>query len=346
MNNKTNEQKSHLAEGWRFAQAKQELEILELKFGIFVMEQMLEELKRYNPSQPRVPAGNRFGGRWTGGGETGGASRPRVVGKKPKEPALYPKVAVSDRIGDDANAVQVAESGEIVSDGVVSDDFVGNQKPAKPERIPRSKRSNPVSGEKLEVSDETGQVPNKVNIFIGGAGDSSHGIVGKSNSLHYDVYGQNYYYNHDEGDAAEELINSLPEGTEINVIGHSWGGSTAANIVEDNPGKINKLITIDPVTKRIGRADFDKLKENTEQWINIDAIGRPGRTTGGDSVAIRKWGIEPDEYADVFVQAPFAHEDFDAMINYKPVYNDINYLLDDTKPKLSPREMLNEELFH
>ena len=32
-----------------------------------------------------------------------------------------------------------------------------------------------------------------------------------------------------------------------NLIGHSWGGQTAAQAAVDNPGRVNILVTIDPV---------------------------------------------------------------------------------------------------
>jgi hypothetical protein len=37
-----------------------------------VMAELQSELRKYSPDQPRVPAGNRDGGQWTGGGEAGG----------------------------------------------------------------------------------------------------------------------------------------------------------------------------------------------------------------------------------------------------------------------------------
>jgi len=41
--------------------------------------------KRFNPSQPRVPAGNPDGGQWTDGGGGAGASRIEFVSGRPRQ---------------------------------------------------------------------------------------------------------------------------------------------------------------------------------------------------------------------------------------------------------------------
>jgi len=67
--------------------------------------------KRYNPDQPRVPAGQTGGGRWTSGGDAGGtpveSKGPSAVasylGKKPEytEFAVLPKDEFDDRFGNE-----------------------------------------------------------------------------------------------------------------------------------------------------------------------------------------------------------------------------------------------------
>ncbi len=69
-----------LEEDWkaaRHALSRAQLELRRLR--LFLM------LKRFNPSQPRVPAGNPGGGRWTDGGGSEGASRIDFVSNRPRQ---------------------------------------------------------------------------------------------------------------------------------------------------------------------------------------------------------------------------------------------------------------------
>ena len=51
--------------------------------------------KHYNPNQPRVPAGNPEGGRWTGGGSSGGGPRSEHAQLRPRRlPGGYRIIAV------------------------------------------------------------------------------------------------------------------------------------------------------------------------------------------------------------------------------------------------------------
>jgi len=59
---------------WRAARhafARAQIELRHLRLALI--------LKRFNPSQPRVPAGHPDGGRWTDGGTSGGGGRPRAT---------------------------------------------------------------------------------------------------------------------------------------------------------------------------------------------------------------------------------------------------------------------------
>ncbi len=55
------------------------------------------ELHKYNPDQPRVPAGNRDGGQWTSAGETVGAELAQATGK---ERVQLPIGRRNDELGD------------------------------------------------------------------------------------------------------------------------------------------------------------------------------------------------------------------------------------------------------
>jgi thioesterase domain-containing protein len=58
----------------------------------------------------------------------------------------------------------------------------------------------------------------------------------------------------------------------INLIGHSWGGDTAADVAEAlgaDGNTADLLVTVDPVSGRKG--DFTEVADGSSTWINIDA---------------------------------------------------------------------------
>jgi hypothetical protein len=63
----------------RYALSLAQLEIRSLRLA--------RALKRFNASQPRVPAGHPDGGQWTGGGGGGGTPRADLVTLRPRAPA-------------------------------------------------------------------------------------------------------------------------------------------------------------------------------------------------------------------------------------------------------------------
>src|SRR5215213_5513772 len=63
----------------RYALSRAELEIRSLRLA--------RALKRFNASQPRVPAGHPDGGQWTDGGGGGGTPRAELVTLRPRAPA-------------------------------------------------------------------------------------------------------------------------------------------------------------------------------------------------------------------------------------------------------------------
>ncbi len=87
-----------------------------------------------------------------------------------------------------------------------------------------------------------------------------------------------------------------------NLIGHSYGGDTAAYVALDNPGRINLLITVDPVS--VFQPDFEKVGKSVRKWININATGERDDTgqrvrTRGDVAAGvgNAWNNGPKDYS-------------------------------------------------
>jgi pimeloyl-ACP methyl ester carboxylesterase len=211
---------------------------------------------KYNPDQPRVPAGNPDGGQWTSGDGGGDGSNNTAT--------ILPKISVP----------------------------------------------NP-----------SGQPVNQANIFVGGFGDhSANRNVADSTSLNKNVYGDNYYATHTDGDEISKLISQLPKGQTVNLIGHSYGADTAADVAVDNPGRVNTLVTIDPVSHF--PQDFAAIHDSVNTWVNVNAIGNPDSSTldsavGGNPIAYigGEWGSEPDNFATIPITAPLNHAQFDAMMN-------------------------------
>lgn len=170
----------------------------------------------------------------------------------------------------------------------------------------------------------TQKVPNVANIFIGGAGDKTgnHNVL-KSSSLQKDVYGKNYYATYDQRAEINKQIAALPPDTKVNLIGHSYGGDTAAKIAVDNPGRIDTLVTIDPVGQ-FSRPDFSDVQNSVNTWIDVNATGNPIPTypdyRNGNLAAELggKYGDDPANYADIFYPAPYDHIEFDNMVRYSP----------------------------
>ncbi len=246
----------------------------------------------FNPNQPRYPRGTREGGRWRDAYDT-------------STPAASPQV-----FSNLANASDYPQPGVRRNNSGVSTD------------------EEKIESTKITVPDANGKPVNRVNIFIGGALDSSdHGNVKKSGSIKK-IYGENYYATHNAGSGffyrskIDEFIAELPKDKEINLIGHSWGGDTAAKVAAANPGRINILVTVDPTSWLW--PDFDKVKNSVGKWININAIGttdntgRRIRTIGDHTAGIgRSWDARPKDYSVIYIEAPFPHEYFDDMLKYR-----------------------------
>jgi len=65
----------------------------------------------------------------------------------------------------------------------------------------------------------------------------------------------------------------------INLVGHSYGGHTAAQIASKSPVPINNLITVDPV----GRGEIGSFRSNVKNWVNVTA--NPSSRNFSDTIA-------------------------------------------------------------
>lgn len=105
----------------------------------------------------------------------------------------------------------------------------------------------------------------------------------------------------------------MPKGEPINLIGHSYGGDTAATVAANSSRHIDSLTTIDPVSWF--KPDFNKVKENTTTWINMNAVTSSRWKFDNIVAGIGgAWNEKPEGYADVFLNVNADHADFEGML--------------------------------
>ena len=103
------------------------------------------------------------------------------------------------------------------------------------------------------------------------------------------------YYGHDEVQAAiaytQKYYSDPSHSSEpLNVVGHSYGGTAAAQFVTGVGLPVDLLVTVDPVKKPFA-GDLGKFSDNAAEWINVsaspatrdftDSIASAGRLLGG-----------------------------------------------------------------
>jgi RHS repeat-associated protein len=156
-----------------------------------------------------------------------------------------------------------------------------------------------------------------IDIFIGGLTDSTFASVKNYYDVYSSKFGNSAYFEYDQADAIMALIDRQPVDEPINLIGHSLGGSTAADIAAAAKRRINLLITIDPVSVRreYSEQDMCNVRQNSDRWINVNAM--PAHWNPSDIIAHAgyKWGNLPMGFATTFITSPANHGDFGDMMN-------------------------------
>ena len=156
-------------------------------------------------------------------------------------------------------------------------------------------------------------------IFVGGAGDQNSAIVYREYErfkfARPDVPSK--YFSHDENRAISNYIKTLPDGAPVTLIGHSWGGDTAAQVALSLPKRITRFITVDPVGALTPWLhSYDAIAKSVGKWTNVSA--QPGEEqTFGDFIARRggRWGTGPSGAEHNFVTLNGHHDDFSRMLN-------------------------------
>ena len=140
-------------------------------------------------------------------------------------------------------------------------------------------------------------------IFIGGLWDNSTGIVKnyqKGFIKIYPSYSSEYFQWYQKKELKKRL-KQLDKKTI--VIGHSYGGTTATQVLKDI--EIELLITVDPV----GRA-WSRGGPKVKKWININA--KPLKNNFSDYVALLggKWGESMKSRVDEYYAVECNHAGF------------------------------------
>ena len=140
-------------------------------------------------------------------------------------------------------------------------------------------------------------------IFIGGLWDNSTGIVKnyqKGFAKIYPNHTSEYFQWHQKKELKERLKHLTKKSI---VIGHSYGGTTATQVLKDR--EVELLITVDPVSRVWSRG-----KPKTKRWININAT--PLKNDISDYIALigGKWGKSMESRVDEYHTVECNHDRF------------------------------------
>lgn len=153
------------------------------------------------------------------------------------------------------------------------------------------------------------------DIFVGGLGDGTSQIVQSYYTVYHAAHPDSAYYSWRDLDDIVNDINSTPSGDPINLIGHSYGGDTAAQAAIRACGKVALLITIDPVSYH--GPDPSSLENAVGTWVDVDAEGgsafRLDNLMAGGGGG---WNSSPNGIADLYIQdTTSSHQAFERMMN-------------------------------
>jgi len=154
-----------------------------------------------------------------------------------------------------------------------------------------------------------------ITIWIGGGSDSmdQRPVFTAFNKFH-DEDKNSAYFGWSDYKGITELIDKQKEGEPINLVGYSYGASTAAQIAAQSKRRINLLITIDPVGHSF--LDFSAVKKNTDMWMDVASTPKSGDRTPAEFWAYvgDKWGNGPKAFADSYVATDQSHRNFAIMM--------------------------------
>lgn len=161
-------------------------------------------------------------------------------------------------------------------------------------------------------------------IFVGGAGDGKSGIVRSfqgSRIVQEDLdHRRRAYAAHDQGERVMALIAAEPPETRIVLVGHSWGGDTAAQVAAalGQQGRpVDTLVTVDPVGRGLSDSFFRRVRAGSREWVNIRAHGAASDNFSDFVASVGgAYGTGPRGHATRYIEVPTNHENFDGLLRF------------------------------
>ena len=180
-------------------------------------------------------------------------------------------------------------------------------------------RSPPATEPVPSEAEATGPV---VLVFVGGAGDNrlNGGVRTYVDRSFRQAFPRSRFERLDWFHAGPlaRLVQAQPTTARIRVVGHSWGADTAARLAArlgEAGRRLDLLVTIDPVGRRVDDAFLRRVRAGAVRWFNVNATGgaayHPSDTVAWVGGA---WNHRPRRYADLCLDAAVPHSHFGAMM--------------------------------
>ncbi len=116
------------------------------------------------------------------------------------------------------------------------------------------------------------------------------------------------------------LIAAEPPETRIVLVGHSWGGDTAAQVAAalGRQGRpVDTLITVDPVGRGLSESFYRRVRTGSREWVNIRAHGADSRNPSDDVAWLGgAYGDGPRGHATRHIEAPRNHGNFNDLLRF------------------------------
>jgi len=158
-------------------------------------------------------------------------------------------------------------------------------------------------------------------IFVGGGGDAKSGIVaGFEDSVAVRTelgHPRTAYFVNEQRAPIMARIAAEPKETRIVLVGHRWGGDTAARAAAalGQQGRpVDTLVTVNPVGRGLSDDYFRRVRAGSREWVNIRAYGAAWDRTDVITVAGGAYADGPRGYATRHVEAPLNHGNFNGLL--------------------------------
>lgn len=184
------------------------------------------------------------------------------------------------------------------------------------------------------------EAPRSRTIFVGGGLDDVYGHNTLDYSKNFKKNGGDaeYYIHWRGGDIVKAIERANREGIRPDLVGHSWGGTSAYNAAREAQKRglaIRELVTVDPVGTFMD-SDTEFHPQNVGKWVTVRAI--PDKPDVSDGVARVGWGKPkgreidadgrwpshvPEQRADRMTFVKRNHRDFAGMMDDAGIADDL-----------------------